>query len=185
MLQEIEKHNDELNNQPDFFQKERLANRKEHLAFEKKVTLKNPPNPKYGDTNTLTDGFRETADRFRFLMGFQGDDMEAILDLEKEQSIEEIKIGFIQNKPSWIFYPKEIEFLVSDDGKDFRKLDSQKLISNHRDKLSGVFYFSPNLETILKTRFIKIIAHNQGKCPEDHDGAGKNCWIFPDEIIVN
>jgi arylsulfatase len=185
LLQEIENHNNELNNQPDFFQKERLANRIEHLAFEKKVILKNLPNPKYGDANTLTDGFTETADRFRFLMGFQGEDLEAVIDLEEEQSIEEIKIGFIQNKPSWIFYPKEIEFLVSNNGKDFQKLNSQKLDTNHLDRLSGVFYFSPNIKTSLKSRFIKIVALNQGKCPEDHDGAGKNCWIFPDEIIVN
>lgn len=185
LLQEIENHKNELVSQPDFFQEERLANRNEHLAFEKKVVLKNPPHPKYANLNTLTDGFTETADRFRLLMGFEGEDMNAVIDMEKEQSIESIKIGFIQNKPSWIFYPKEVEFLVSENGKDFQKLNSQNLDSNYRDKLSGVFYFSSNIKTSLKTKFIKIVAHNQGKCPEDHDGAGKNCWIFPDEIIVN
>ena len=185
LLQEIEDHNNVIANQPDFFQKERLSNRNRHLAFEKKVILKNQPHPNYPNLNTLTDGFTETADRFRLLMGFQGEDLEAVIDLEKEQPIEEIKIGFIQNKPSWIFYPKKVEFLVSENGKDFQSLDSQKLESKHQNKLSGVLYFSFDLKTTYKTRFVKIIARNQGKCPDGHDGEGKNCWIFADEIIVN
>lgn len=185
LLQEIESHKNDIKSQPDFFQKERLASRKEHLAFEKKVTLKNPPHPNYYNTNTLTDGFTEGADRFRTLMGFEGDNLEAIIDLEKEETIKEIKIGFLQNQPSWIFFPKKVEFFASADGKDFFKLDTYDVSVPQRDKMSGVFYFSTNIKSTYTTRYIKVIAHNQGKCPEDHDGAGKDCWIFADEIIVN
>jgi len=52
LLQEIESHKNEIKAQPDFFQKERLASRKEHLAVEKKVTLKNQPHPNYNNNNT-------------------------------------------------------------------------------------------------------------------------------------
>ncbi|MFK7775956.1 MAG: sulfatase [Saprospiraceae bacterium] len=185
LLQEIENHKNEINAQPNFFQKERLASRKEHLAFEKKVTLKNPPHPNYSNTNTLTDGFTEGADRFRTLMGFEGNNLEAIIDLEEDKIVQEIKIGFLQNQPSWIFFPKTVEFLISQNGKDFEKIDTQEIDASLVDKMSSVFYFSTKEKTERKTRYIKVIAYNQGKCPEGHDGAGKDCWIFADEIIVN
>ena len=185
LLQEIESHKSEINAQPDFFQKERLASRKEHLGFEKKVTLKNPPHYNYNNTNTLTDGFTEGADRFRTLMGFEGDNLEAIIDLDNEKTVKEIKIGFLQNQPSWIFFPKKVDFLISQNGKDFEKIDTQEIDANLVDKMSSVFYFATKEKTERKTRYIKVIAYSQGKCPEGHDGAGKNCWIFADEIIVN
>lgn len=188
LLQEIESHKNEIKAQPDFFQKERLASRKEHLAFEKKVTLKNPPHPNYNaitNTNTLTDGFTEGADRFRTLMGFEGRNLEAMIDLEEEKTVKEIKIGFLQNQPSWIFFPTKVDFFVSQDGKNFKKIDIQEIDSNLVDKMSGVFYFSTKDKIDRKYRYLKVIAYNQGKCPEGHDGAGKDCWIFADEIIVN
>jgi hexosaminidase len=165
-----------------------LASRKEHLAFEKKVTLKNPPHPNYNaitNTNTLTDGFTEGADRFRTLMGFEGRNLEAMIDLEEEKTVKEIKIGFLQNQPSWIFFPTKVDFFVSQDGKNFKKIDIQEIDSNLVDKMSGVFYFSTKDKIDRKYRYLKVIAYNQGKCPEGHDGAGKDCWIFADEIIVN
>ena len=185
LLQEIEIHKNEIKVQPDFFQKERLAQRKEHLAFEKKVILKNPPHPNYNNINTLTDGFIEGADRFRTLMGFEGNNLEAMIDLEKEETINEIKIGFLQNQPSWIFFPKKVDFLISQNGKDFEKIATQAIDSNLVDEMSSVFYFSTKEKTERKARYIKVIAYSQGKCPEGHDGAGKDCWIFADEIIVN
>jgi arylsulfatase A len=185
LLQEIEIHKNEIKAQPDFFQKERLAQRKKHLAFEKKVILKNPPHPNYNNINTLTDGFIEGADRFRTLMGFEGNNLEAMIDLEKEETINEIKIGFLQNQPSWIFFPKKVDFLISQNGKDFKKIATQAIDSNLVDKMSGVFYFSTKEKMERKARYLKVIAYSQGECPEDHDGAGKDCWIFADEIIVN
>jgi arylsulfatase A len=185
LLQEIEIHKNEIKAQPDFFQKERLAQRKKHLAFEKKVILKNPPHVNYNNINTLTDGFTEGADRFRALLGFEGNNLEAMIDLENEETINEIKIGFLQNQPSWIFFPKKVDFLISQNGKDFKKIATQAIDSNLVDKMSGVFYFSTKEKMERKARYLKVIAYSQGECPEDHDGAGKDCWIFADEIIVN
>lgn len=185
LLQEIENHISKIKTQPDFFQKERLASQKKHLAFEKKVILKNPPHPNYYNTNTLTDGFTEGADQFRTLMGFEGNNLEAIIDLEKPELIKEIKIGFLQNQPSWIFFPKRVEFLISENGKDFEKIATQEINTNLVEKMSGVFYFSTKEKMERNARYLKVVAHNQGKCPEGHNGAGKNCWIFADEIIVN
>jgi hexosaminidase len=118
-------------------------------------------------------------------MGFEGNNLEAMIDLEKEETINEIKIGFLQNQPSWIFFPKKVDFLISQNGKDFEKIATQAIDSNLVDKMSSVFYFSTKEKTERKAQYIKVIAYSQGKCPEGHDGAGKDCWIFADEIIIN
>ncbi|MFK8009279.1 MAG: sulfatase-like hydrolase/transferase [Saprospiraceae bacterium] len=185
LLRDIEIHKNKIEAQPNFFQKERLASRKKHLAFEKSVILKNPPHPNYNSINTLTDGFIEGADRFQTLMGFEGNNLEAIIDLEKEKTIQEIKIGFLQNQPSWIFFPTKVDFFVSLNGKNFKKIATQEIDAELVNKMSGVFYFSTKEKMERKYRYLKVIANNQGKCPDNHDGAGKDCWIFADEIIVN
>ena len=36
-----------------------------------------------------------------------------------------------------------------------------------------------------RARYIRIRAHNYGKIPSWHAGAGGDAWIFVDEIIIN
>ncbi len=37
----------------------------------------------------------------------------------------------------------------------------------------------------IKAKYVKIIAHSIGNCPDWHQGAGGKSWIFSDEIMVN
>ena len=42
--------------------------------------------------------------------------------------------------------------------------------------------FTMNFST--KARYIKVIAKNQGVCPDWHVGEGQPAWIFADEIVI-
>jgi len=116
--------------------------------------------------------------------GYEGVDLDAVVDLGKEQQVNTISTGFIQNTESWIFMPLKVEYFVSDDGKDFSKVAT---VMNDVDQKQGgaiLKDFAADVNT--RTRFIKVVAENMGECPEWHVGYeydGK-AWIFADEIVI-
>ena len=157
-----------------------------HKGLGKKVNYKNPYNASYigSGTNTLTNGILGSDNDFRDgqWQGFFGTDVEIVLDLEKEIEFSEIKTSFFQYNLSWIVIPKEVEILVSNNGKDFTKHDKKYFDTNpmQEDKFKKDFRFNKKNNA----RFIKLIARNFGKLPKTHPAAGSDCWIFIDELII-
>ncbi|GIS54883.1 hypothetical protein Ct9H90mP29_19250 [bacterium] len=37
----------------------------------------------------------------------------------------------------------------------------------------------------IESRYIRIKGYNLDQCPDYHPGAGRPCWLFTDEIIIN
>ncbi len=116
--------------------------------------------------------------------GYQGQDFEAIIDLQTETKITNIKAGFLQDTRAWILFPTTIYYYGSHDGINFDKVgvsqnlfqDSSYVVQRKEceiDKLSETF------------RYIKIKAINYGKLPYWHLGAGGDAYIFIDEIKIN
>ena len=115
--------------------------------------------------------------------GFEKNDFEAVVDLGKIEPVNEIKVGFLQDVNSWIFYPKQVEISVSTDGVNF---DHVTVIKNEfpDTEYGGMTQdFSVKLDGIEK-RYVKVKALNHGPCPEWHLGAGGDTWLFLDEIVV-
>lgn len=115
--------------------------------------------------------------------GWAGTNMEVIVDLQQATEIHSISVGTLQNAGAYIFFPKKVEFFVSDDGLNFRKIGE---VVNDADPLSGekqLRDFSASFNGV-KANFIKVIAKNLGKCPKGHIGEGKDAWLFVDEIMV-
>ena len=115
--------------------------------------------------------------------GYEGVDLEAIVDLGSIQLIHKIETGFLQDVGAWIFMPLEVQYFTSNDGVNFQKIGSVKNKISHR--MLGVNIQNFTLPFSTKTRFIKVIAKNQGVCPEWHVGDGKPAWIFADEIVID
>ncbi len=102
----------------------------------------------------------------------------------KSGPIQSIRTGFLQKNNSWIFLPQQVEYSLSDDGKNFTVVASI---------IPDVSPRSP--ETIVKTleirlegpsaRYLRVLAKNIGHCPDWHYGAGGKAWIFVDEIVVD
>ena len=52
-------------------------------------------------------------------LGFWGDDVDVIIDLQNEMNIDSILLHSFEQKASWIYRPKEVNFLLSTDGINY------------------------------------------------------------------
>ena len=95
------------------------------------------------------------------------------------ENISKIKINTLLGEGSWIYFPKEIQFLISEDGKNFKSIQtiSQKEISAKGGRIEVNF---PKT----KAKFVKVIAVNNGIIADGMPGAGSQSWLFVDEISV-
>ena len=55
-----------------------------------------------------------------FWQGYQGQDVEAIVDLGKTENISNISTGFLQDIRSWIWYPEKVDYYTSTDVKTLK-----------------------------------------------------------------
>ncbi|MFN8117548.1 MAG: family 20 glycosylhydrolase [Bacteroidia bacterium] len=150
-------------------------------ATNKPITLKTPASKSYsGEGNfTLVNGVVASLPRIsNQWLGFNGNDLEATINLEKTDAISEITVGFLKEELSWIYLPKEIEYFISMDGTNFTSVGkvSNNEISNER--------FATLQLKLSQAKYIKVIAKNFGKIPSGKPGAGEDAWLFCDEIQI-
>jgi predicted alpha-1,2-mannosidase len=137
-----------------------------------------------GGDNALID-YQHGSTNFRVgsWQGYQGNDLEAIVDLGETEPINRIALGCLQDIKSWIWYPTEIEFSISTDGKTYQSVAILK--SDFSDREYGAF--TKSFEKTLpgtEARYVKVTAKNYGECPDWHLGAGGTTWLFVDEIVI-
>ncbi|MBL7826690.1 MAG: chitobiase/beta-hexosaminidase C-terminal domain-containing protein [Saprospiraceae bacterium] len=157
------------------------------VTRQKKPEYRFPWHPKYkaGGSFALIDGVHG-SDQFNDgkWQGFSGDDLDVLIELDSVREIKEITAGFLENTQAWIFYPQNVTFSVSLDGKNFEPVG---LVQVERSKAQR-----PPQRTTLsvdcapkQVRYIKVKASSQGVCPDWHPGKGQKCWLFVDEIKFN
>jgi len=141
-----------------------------------------------GGQNALIDGIVGSADfRTGTWQGYFDTDLEAIVDLGSLKSLSEVSVGFLQDQRSWIFYPTDVSFLFSKDGKTFINLENKPkkytIIESDKVEIRNVRFNKIYSEF----RFIKIIAKKLGKLPAWHLGYKDDgrSWLFVDEIQIN
>lgn len=117
-------------------------------------------------------------------MGFEGDNFEVVADLGESKPIKEFGIYVLQLPASWIFLPQSVEFLVSDDNKNFRTIVTIYPADIDDIRLDGPVMLARNIENV-KAQYIKVKAVNQGICPAGHPGEGQKCWLMVSEIEIN
>ncbi|NTW25522.1 MAG: DUF4838 domain-containing protein, partial [Lentimicrobium sp.] len=136
-----------------------------------------------GGEKALTDGlFGGQHFRLNWL-GYQGNDMQLMVDLEKNETVRKIETNFFADLVSWIFLPKEIIIESSTDGNEFTTVYRQSIPEpaiNHGQKPVHFSFEFP--ET--RARFLRITAVGQKTCPEWHRGSGQPAWLFVDELVV-
>ncbi|MDO9256578.1 MAG: sialate O-acetylesterase [Bacteroidales bacterium] len=149
------------------------------------ITYKNPFSERFvaGGKLALLDGIL-ASENFQdgSWQGFEGNDLDVIIDLGKTIHVKRIKVNFLSDTKSWIFLPKQVSVQVSEDGITYKKLGDNKFSSEK--EIEDVLIQPVLFATDCKVRFIKLSAINQGLCPAWHPGAGNKSWIFADEIIV-
>ena len=156
------------------------------ILNDKDITLVNPPANQYsgGGTFNLIDGIRCSSDfRIGGWLGFEKVNLEAVIDFREVKAVSNFGAGFLQDINSWIFFPAQIEFFVSENGTDYRSVG---VIKNEvpLDKEGSILKTYELKVKPVNARFVKMVAANIGNCPPGHKGNGAPAWIFSDEIIV-
>ncbi len=138
-----------------------------------------------GGDRALIDGLRGGANfRTGLWQGYQGQDFEAVVELVPPRRIREIRVGFLQDIGSWIFFPPEVSFAISMDGRTYTELGT--VHNDFPDSRWGVFTRDVSiLVDDIEARYVRIRAKNYGPCPDWHPGAGGKTWLFLDEILIH
>ncbi|MBK9566867.1 MAG: GH92 family glycosyl hydrolase [Saprospiraceae bacterium] len=156
------------------------------MPDDKDISLKFVPQNQYssGGATNLIDGIRCAPDfRINGWLGFEKNNLEAIIDLRSKKEVSEFGVGFIQDNNAWVFYPAKIEFFASDDGSNYTKIgEVVNVISPYKEGVMLQMFELP--ETKVSARYVKVIGHNIGHCPPGHKGLGAPAWLFSDEIII-
>ncbi len=157
-----------------------------HLAVGKSVKLNTEFSSKYtaGGNQGLTDGKHGTLEvQHDAWQGYEGNNLDAIVDLGGSTTIRLISARFLQAAGSWVFLPLKVEYLVSDDGKNWQTLTTIPYEKLQKTDKPGIHDFDYKFEKH-NVRFVRVKAENMGVCPDWHAGAGGKAWIFVDEVVV-
>lgn len=150
------------------------------------LTLAHPYAPQYAANGprTLVDGLRGGGDfRTGEWQGFSGVDVDATIDLGAEREITQVRVGFLQDTRSWIWFPAEVRFSASSDGKEFRELGVMTNKEDEHDENARSLVYVVNAKT--RARYVRVVGRNRGECPAWHPGAGHKAWLFTDEIGID
>ena len=116
-------------------------------------------------------------------LGFQGQDIEISIDLEKTIAVKQMVCRFLENQGAWIFKPEKIEIFSSIDGIHYQNIKTIETNAAQKQETTKIIdYIIPLHQQ--EVRYLKIKAKNAGACPTWHSGAGGKTWLFTDEIIV-
>lgn len=158
-----------------------------NLAQGKAVELLTQPK-KYNNENpqTLTDGALGGSSFYANWLGFEGNNLEAIIDLEEVTAFNRISSAFLQVTNHLVFFPRSVAYYFSLDGENFqliKELDNQFPLSP-TSKINDIQYFEYETKP-MQARYIKIIASSPQVAPEWHHGSGLPAWIFVDEVMIS
>jgi hypothetical protein len=156
-----------------------------NLAYGKPVQCLTPYSDKYpaGGPAALTNGLHGPNDYHCNWLGFEGDDLDAVIDLGKDTTFSTVTVGFLQQWYAWIWLPLHIDVDISSDGKNYKLVSS--VANTVPDTTAGAFTkeFTLNCGP-QRARYIRVSALSRKTCPDWHLGAGQKSWIFVDEIVV-
>ncbi|MFO7852582.1 MAG: DUF4838 domain-containing protein [Bacteroidales bacterium] len=180
-----------------------------NIAADKEVIALTAPK-KYAaeDPMTLTDGAYGGSSFYSNWLGFEGNDMEVVIDLGEKQAIDTVQTAFLQVTNHIVFFPEFVEVSFPEDlnGGDRRMVSARDAqvgrphddgfphgdglrISTSRplnlaSKVNDIEYFNFSFEPV-ETRYVRIYARNMKKAPPWHNASGLPSWIFCDEVIIN
>jgi hexosaminidase len=170
-------------------QTKELSHVKQHFSLNKatgkNITLTNIPLdnfPGNGGAFGLVNG--AVSDRglssYEWL-GWQDTDMEAIIDLDKKESISKLTVHTLDQRQGRFSNPSYVEVFSSDDGKSFKSLGKSELFVRSTLNMGNITVEFPGTTA----RYVKVIAKNPGIIPAGEPYAGSRARILIDEIAID
>jgi hexosaminidase len=118
----------------------------------------------------------------------QGKEMGVRLDLGAVQYVDSLSMQFYLYQDAWIFVPDSVRFQWSVDGVNWQgDWSSQSAWKGSTafvpDETQGVVRIAVPVQT--EAKFVRFKALNPGPCPDWHDAAKLESWMFLDELVVH
>ncbi len=142
--------------------------------------------PQYsaGGRDALIDGVRGVEDfRVGGWQGYEGNDMETVVDLGTIKPVKRIAGTFLQDQNAWIFFPTSVRFEISTNGADYQTVYEAGTGTDPQKEGAMRATVASTMDGIT-ARFVRVTATNIGLCPPWHKGSGNKAWLFVDEIEV-
>lgn len=156
-----------------------------NLAAGAEITFSEPlpaPYDRLGGAS-LTDGLFGGATYKDSWIGWEGKDVDMVIDLGATKEISTIDTDFLQQLGAWILQPLSVGYSLSLDGKDWTDLPRHQLAEDQDPKVKFVSV-KETLAAPQPVRYIKVSVEGTKQCPHWHYGVGNPCWFFLDEITV-
>jgi hypothetical protein len=152
-----------------------------HQATGKNVFLKTQASTKYQPkVGSLVNGIAATQSfSDGQWAGFEGQDIEAVIDLGTFKEISEVSLNCFNDPISWIMPAEKVEVWTSIDNVNFQKTGEAKVNQNQSGHAVAV---TVSFEKV-NVKFVKILIPKR-MLPAEHQGAGMPAWIFIDELMV-
>ena len=154
-----------------------------HPLTGKNIELKTQPSDKYsgGGNGSIINGVLGSNERYGDAewLGFDGDNLEAIIDLQKETVLKKLNFRFFNGEGQWIYLPKAIQIAASNDGNFFENIALQKNITGDKKVVEVIVPVEK-----FKHQYLKILVENFGTIPDGAQGGGNKSWLFVDEITA-
>jgi len=150
------------------------------------AVLAAPPSPKYpgNGASSLIDG--KISDNYldNAFIGYEGEHVDAVLDLGTTIDFTRLSAHCVENNGSWVFLPHGLHVWTSDDGKKWQPCINAQYPVNASMQDARASLISETAPTPVKCRYLKVRVESQLKNPKWHPGAGQKCWVFVDELLV-
>lgn len=157
-----------------------------HKALNKPIKLITPNHDDFSGkgAETLVDGAVGSED-FQFnWLGWNGENMVVLIDLQEIMKISNLKMSFLENQRFYMFLPKSIHVEVSSDGEKFKQISSIYIPDPVQGAQNSIQTFNLKFRKT-KTRYVKVTAINQPSLPEWRFRSDRKPWILTDEVMVD
>jgi ABC-type transporter MlaC component len=159
---------------------------KPNLAYGKNIESNTEYSTKYetNGLNALNNRIFGMKDYNWNFLGWEGENMDIIIDLDSVQTINVVKADFLQDYLAWIFLPESVELFGSIDKENWSLLGkiNTQISPTQKNRFKEAYRF--DIENT-ETRYLRMKANSLLTCPDWHVGANNSCWIFTDEILIN
>ncbi len=151
------------------------------------VKYANPIDTRYAKAGeaALIDGIVGSRDyNDGIWVGWQGADMDAVIDLGSPRRFTSVSVNFLQQSNSWIVLPRRVSMFASEDKETWVELKTIDTGADAMDMDTSIRTITFKQPKSITARYVRVNAVRFGKLPAGHNGAGGESWIFADEIIV-
>ncbi len=154
----------------------------------KNTTFVHEPMQRYADNKNIAlmdNKLGVAGDWQENWLGFQGDDMDATIELTENTDIDMLYVGFAVAPSQWVLSPKMIKLQTSSDGVHYTEPVVAEFpmfnVGERGKRMSARAKINAK-----NVKFVRVFAENFGVLPANHEYAGEKAWIMIDEVsIVN